>query len=60
MEQNEMPIGFFMALAMNPEALQIFATLGEDEKEKVLAGTHSIQSREEMRRYVDALVKNKQ
>ncbi len=56
MEQNEMPIGFAMALAQNPYAMQKFASLSEDEKRMVIDGTHSIQSRNEMHRYVNDLV----
>lgn len=55
MEQNEMPVGFAMALAMNPKAMEQFSALSEDKKQEVIAGTHSIKSKEEMHRYVDAL-----
>ncbi len=60
MKQNEMPVGFAMALAMNPEAMQKFATLSEDEKRRIVEGTHSVKSREEMHLYVDSLINNKQ
>ena len=33
MEQGEMPIGFSMALAQNPQAMQKFAMLSEEKKE---------------------------
>ena len=33
MTKDEMPIGFAMALAMNPEAMQKFATLSEEQKQ---------------------------
>ncbi len=56
MEANEMPVGFAMALAMNPEAMQKFATLGEEEQRKIIDGTHAIGSRDEMHRYVSKLV----
>ncbi len=55
MEQNEMPVGFAMALAMNPKAMQKFAFLSEEKKQEIVEGTHSIKSKEEMHRYVDAL-----
>ena len=60
MDRNEMPIGFAMALAMNPEAMQKFAMLSEDKKQEIIAGTHSIKSRDEMHRYVNGLVANEQ
>ncbi len=59
MKPEEMPIGFAMALAMNPEAMQNFSVLSEDEKQKIIDGTHSVKSRGEMHRYVDNLVTNK-
>ena len=59
MEQNEMPVGFAMALAQNPEAMQRFAKLSEEEKHRVIAGTHAVQSRNEMHQYVNSLVTGK-
>ena len=59
MERNEMPVGFAMALAMNPEAMQKFATLSEEQKQEIIAGTHAVKSRDEMHRYVDSLVNDK-
>ncbi len=56
MKKDEMPIGFAMALAMNPDAMQKFATLSEAQKQEIIAGTHAVKSREEMHRYVDTLV----
>ena len=59
MERNEMPVGFAMALAMNPEAMQKFGALSEEEKRKIIDGTHAVKSRDEMHRYVDSLVNGK-
>lgn len=59
MEKYEMPVGFGMALAQNPEALQKFAMLSEDKKQQIIQGTHSINSREEMHRYVNSIAENK-
>ena len=56
MKKEEMPIGFAMALAMNPDAMQKFATFDEAQKQEIIAGTHTVKSKEEMRRYVDSLV----
>lgn len=56
MDKNEMPVGFSMALAMNPEAMQKFALLSEDKKQRIIGGTHSINSKEEMHRYVNNFV----
>ena len=59
MTKDEMPVGFAMALAMNPEAMQKFGTLSEEQKQQIIEGTHSVKSRDEMRRYVDSLVNGK-
>ncbi len=56
MKQDEMPIGFAMALAMNPDAMQKFGALGETQKQEIIALAQGIKSREEMHRYVDDLV----
>ena len=60
MERNEMPIGFSMALAMNPEAMRIFALLSEDRKKQIIEGTHAVKSRDEMHRYVNSLLNDRQ
>ena len=59
MERNEMPLGFAMALAMNPDAMQKFGALSEEQKLQIIAGTHAVKSRDEMRHYVDSLVNGK-
>ncbi|MBO5971161.1 MAG: hypothetical protein J6S14_22025 [Clostridia bacterium] len=59
MTKDEMPVGFAMALAMNPEAMQKFGTLSEKQKQQIIAGTHAVKSRDEMRHYVDSLVNGK-
>ena len=59
MTKDEMPVGFAMALAMNPEAMQKFGTLSEEQKQQIIAGTHAVKSRDEMRHYVDSLINGK-
>lgn len=59
MNRDDMPVGFAMALGMNPDAMQKFAALSEGQKRTVIEGTHAVQSKDEMQRYVDALAKNK-
>ncbi|MGN0603493.1 MAG: hypothetical protein ACI4I2_05900 [Oscillospiraceae bacterium] len=56
MENYEMPIGFGMALAMNPEAMQKFASLPEYKKQEIINGTHSVSSKTEMQQYVKKLL----
>ncbi len=55
MDKTEMPVGFSMALAMNPDAMQKFSLLSEDKKQQIIKGTHSVKSKEEMHRYVSNL-----
>ncbi len=59
MTKYEMPVGFAMALAMNPEAMEKFGALSEKQKQEIIAGTHAVKSRDEMHRYVDSLVNGK-
>ena len=50
-----MPLGFSMALAQNPLALQKFAMLSEEKKKQIIDGTHSVKSRQEMHEYVNKI-----
>jgi len=49
------PMGFGMALAQNPQALERFSMLSEEQQRRVLDGTHAVDSKEAMRAYVDKL-----
>ncbi|WP_298034132.1 YdeI/OmpD-associated family protein [uncultured Dysosmobacter sp.] len=57
MEQNELPLGFGMALAQHPEAMERFAGLPEAEQKAILDGIHAVRSKQEMRAYVERLMK---
>ncbi len=50
------PLGFGLALAQNPDAMDVFAGLTEAQRRQVIEKTGRIRSREEMRSYVDSLV----
>lgn len=52
---TELPLGFGMALAQNEAAMQRFELLSDAEKQAVIQKTHSIRSKQEMRRLVDSL-----
>lgn len=54
--ENELPLGFGMALAQHPDALQRFASLPEAERQAVIDGAHAVRSKEEMRAYVERLM----
>lgn len=52
-----MPIGFSMALALNPEAMERFTMMNEAQKQQIIDGTHNIKSKQEMHEYVNNLTK---
>lgn len=52
-----MPIVFSMTLALNPEAMEKFATMNETQKQQIIDGTHNIKSKQEMHEYVNKLAK---
>ena len=56
MKREEMPVGFSMALAQNPDAMQKFAMLSENKKKQIIEGTHSVKSKQEMHEYVNKLI----
>lgn len=56
MEPYEIPLGFGMALAQNPEAMLKFAALSEPKKREIIHGTHAVSSKEEMRQYVKRII----
>ncbi len=58
MKRKEMPVGFSMALAQNPDAMQKFAMLNEDKKKQIIDGTHSVKSKQEMHQYVNKILSN--
>ena len=51
--QPAIPIGLGMALVYNQQALTKFSALTDEEKRAFIAGVHVIDSRQEMRAYVD-------
>ena len=56
-KREEMPVGFAMALAQNPEAMEKFALLSEEKKKEIINGVRSINSKNEMREYVNRINK---
>ena len=52
----DVPLGFGMALAQNPIAMDVFSGLSEQARRQVLEKSRRIRSKEEMRSYVDSLV----
>lgn len=56
MDKFDMPVGLGMALAMNPEAKQKFASLPDEKKWQVVSGTHAVESKDEMKQYVENII----
>ncbi|MGI6070099.1 MAG: hypothetical protein ACOYBE_06685 [Blautia sp.] len=54
---EELPIGFTMELAMHSDVLSRFSELPKTEQESVIDGAREIKSREEMRQYVESIFK---
>lgn len=50
------PLGFGMALAQNPDAMDVFSGLTEEQRNHVIEKSRGVKSKEEMRSYVDSLV----
>ena len=51
----DLPMGFSMALAQHEAAMKQFESLSEAEKQAVIQRTHSVTSKQEMRRLVASL-----
>ncbi len=52
-DNQELPIGFTMALAQHSDILNKFAHLTETEQAAIVDGARNVKSRDEMRRYVE-------
>ena len=55
MEEQELPLGFGMALAQNTVAMERFAHLPEEQRQAVIDGARQVRSKQEMQAYVDQL-----
>ena len=57
MDFHKVPIGFGMALAMNPEALNAYSALTKEQKRAVLDRARHARSEQEMHRIVNGIIK---
>ncbi len=53
---QDLPLGLSMALSQNPDAMNHFAQLSSGEKQDIIARTHQIQSKGEMKQLVQNMV----
>lgn len=57
MDYYQVPIGFGMALARNPKALNAYSAMTEDQKQAILSQAHNARSEQEMSRIVNGIAK---
>ena len=55
MDFYKVPIGFGMALAMNPPALNTYSAMTEEQKQQILNKAHNARSEKEMHDIVASL-----
>lgn len=55
MDYYKVPIGFGMALAMNPPALNVYSAMTEEEQRAILSRAHGARSQAEMHTIVSSL-----
>lgn len=52
-DNRELPIGFTMELVQHSDILNRFAALPETERDQIVEGARNVDSRDEMRNYVE-------
>lgn len=57
MDFYKVPLGFGMALAMNPNALNAYSGMSEKQKQDILDKAHRARSQQEMHEIVSSMVK---
>jgi len=57
MDFYKVPIGFGMALAMNPNALSAYSAMTEEQKQAILNKAHNARSEREMHQIVNSITK---
>ena len=56
-DNDELPIGFTMELALHSDILNKFAHLDKARQEQIVNGARMVNSRDEMRNYVESIAK---
>lgn len=56
-DNSDLPIGFTMELAQHSDILNRFAGLPESQRNSIIDGARSVDSRDEMRNYVESIFK---
>ena len=55
MDFYKVPIGFGMALAMNPNAMNAYSAMTEEQKQAIVNKAHNVRSEREMHDLVNSL-----
>lgn len=58
-DNQELPIGFTMELAMHSDILNRFSHLEKAEQNSIINGARKVASRSEMREYVESMFREK-
>lgn len=58
MNGRDVPLGLLYSLAQNEKAMDIYSSLSEQEKQKVIDQTHKIHSKSQMMNYVNNIGQN--
>lgn len=58
-DNQELPIGFTMELAEHSDVLNQFSKLSKEEQDKLVNGARQVNSRQEMRDYVENMFQSK-
>ena len=58
MKNDELPIGFTMALAMNESAMEKFAQMDEEQRQRTVLDARAVKTKEEMHRFVASIAKD--
>ena len=59
MDFYKVPLGFGMALSRNPDALNAYSAMTEEQQRVALAKAHNARSEEEMHRIVNGIATNR-
>lgn len=57
MDFDQLPIGFGMALAMNPPAFNAYSAMSDDQKQQILSRVRNAKSEKEMHDIVSSISK---
>lgn len=57
MDYYKVPVGFGMALAMNPHALNVYSAMTEEQQQAILSRAHNAHSQQEMHEIINSIIR---